>query len=66
MKKPLLELNISECKYALEFDREVVGHWWFCADPTRDRDASYCTKHSPKLREATRGVNYATMSKRYA
>jgi hypothetical protein len=48
MKKPLMELKPNECRFPLEFDREVIGHYYFCADTT-DRDASYCDRHKKLL-----------------
>lgn len=42
--KLLWELKDRECHYAVKEDREVVGHFYFCADPNK-AESSYCEKH---------------------
>jgi hypothetical protein len=43
--KLLMDLSNHECKYPLKEDREVVGHFYFCAE-AKSSESPYCDKHA--------------------
>ena len=42
--KLMWELKDRECHYAIKEDREVAGHFYFCAEPAAS-DRPYCETH---------------------
>lgn len=44
MKKLLMDLGNRECRYPVEDDRTVIGHFYFCGEPAV-ADRPYCDSH---------------------